>query len=87
MTTNQYTQIIEAVLNSADNLIDGFGTSVYNEYFYWLTINAGNIDLEYYITKYGADYKALAEDLMGYFLLAQQDEDYTLQDYFHFMEN
>jgi hypothetical protein len=87
MTKEQYTQILEAVLNAEYNLIDGFGKEVYNEYFFWLTVNAATIDIQYYIDRFGADYKALAEDLLGFYLLAADNSEYTLEEYYSFHDD
>ena len=87
MKTEQFIKLMNAIRNGRENLINGFGESVYQEYHFWMLNNASKIDLEYYINKFGEDYKALAEDLMGFFLMSMGEEDYTLEGYYEGQEN
>ncbi len=82
MKTIQYNKLLEAITSGKENLINGFGESVFTEYYYWMFLNAPNIDLDYYINNYGEDYKAMAEDMVGFFIISQSNPDYDLRDYY-----
>ena len=82
MKTEQYKKLLDAIVASKENLINGFGESVYTEYYYWMFLNASNIDLDYYINNYGEDYNAMAEDMVGFFINSLSHPDYDLRDYY-----
>jgi len=82
MTQEQYKKLLDAIVASKENLINGFGESVYQEYFYWIFLKGSSIDLSFYIDSFGEDYKALAEDLVGFFIMSVSDPEYDLRDYY-----